>query len=267
MTTIRAWVLALLVAAAAPPAVAAEVEVDLELVLAVDISYSMDPDEQDLQRRGYVEAIQSPEVLAAVSKGLHRRIAVTYVEWAGAAEQRVIVPWRLIDGPSSAHAFAADLAEQPIRRAYRTSISGAVDYAARLFEANGYVGERLVVDVSGDGANNMGRTVTTARDEAAGAGIVVNGLPILLKRPNQGLMDLPDLDTYYHDCVIAGPGAFIVPVRTRDGFQEAIRRKLILEISGLTPEPEARVQKAAGVDCLIGEKLWQERWERGDFFR
>src|SRR5713101_964335 len=57
--------------------------VDVELVIAVDVSYSMDPDEQALQREGYVEAISSRDLIDAVRKGPNGRIAVTYVEWAG----------------------------------------------------------------------------------------------------------------------------------------------------------------------------------------
>ena len=84
--------------------------VDVELVLAVDISYSMDFDELKLQRDGYVEALTSQEFLNALKQGMHGKVAVTMVEWAGAAEQRIVMPWRLIDGPESAQAVAAELA-------------------------------------------------------------------------------------------------------------------------------------------------------------
>src|SRR3954454_20506246 len=107
---------------------------DIELLLAVDISYSMDYDELKLQREGYVEAITSPEFLNALQQGMHGKIAVTLVEWAGENDQRVVVPWRLIDGPASARAVAAEMATAPVRRAFRTSISGALIFSAKLFE-------------------------------------------------------------------------------------------------------------------------------------
>jgi hypothetical protein len=121
--------------------------VDVELVLAVDISYSMDEEEQHLQREGYIEALKSQEFLKALQAGTHGRIAVAYMEWASSYDQRTVVNWTLIDGPESAAAFATQLANAPYRRASRTSISGAIDGAMRLFESNGYDGVRRVIDI------------------------------------------------------------------------------------------------------------------------
>ena len=158
--------------------------VDVELVIAVDISYSMDPEEQALQREGYIQALTSREFLQALRKGIHGKIAVTYFEWAGYTERRVVVPWRLIEGPESADAFVGEIAAAPIRRAARTSISGAIEFGADLFEGSGYRGIRRVIDISGDGANNHGQLVTVSRDDAVAKGITINGLPIVAKRLN-----------------------------------------------------------------------------------
>lgn len=243
----------------------ARTPVDVELVLAVDISYSMDPDEQALQREGYIEALTSPEFLQAMRAGVHARVAVTYVEWAGAADQRIIVPWRVIDGPESADAVAQEIAGAPYRRASRTSISGVLLFAAPLFGEGGFRGLRRVIDVSGDGANNAGPLVALARDEVVAKGITINGLPLLFKRSMTSLMDIDRLDLYYEDCVIGGPGAFVIPIRDRSQFKDAIRTKLVLEVAGRAPVfPEARAMLASReeprVSCTIGEKLWQERW-------
>jgi hypothetical protein len=241
------------------------VAVDVELVIAVDISYSMDPDEQALQRDGYVEALTSREFLDALRGGMHGRVAVTYVEWAGAADQRIVVPWRLIDGPASADAVAQEIARQPYRRAYRTSISGALRFSAPLFEGNGYQGIRRIIDVSGDGTNNQGPLVTLVRDDVVALGITINGLPLMLKRPNPATMDIDNLDVYYEDCVIGGPAAFVIPVRERSQFHSATRTKLVLEIAGR--RPEARVipaqARAPRISCTIGERMWQDRWGSG----
>lgn len=140
------------------------VPVDVELVLGVDISYSMDPEEQALQREGYIKALTSREFLQALRNGMHGKIAVTYFEWAGYSDQRVVVPWRLIEGPESADAFASEIAAAPNRRAARTSISGAIEFGSRLFDGSGYRGNRRVIDVSGDGANNNGQLVIVSRD-------------------------------------------------------------------------------------------------------
>lgn len=243
------------------------VPVDVELIIAVDISYSMDPDEQALQREGYVQALTSREFMAALREGAHGKIAVTYFEWAGPNDQRVVVPWRLIEGPESADAVAAEIARQPTRRASRTSIAGALQFAKPLFDTSGYRGVRRVIDVSGDGANNSGPLVVPTRDDVLAAGITINGLPIMLKRSFAGSLDIEQLDIYYEDCVIGGPGAFVIPIRERAQFIEATRTKLVLEIAGR--QPEARVVPASAqaprISCTIGERLWQERWGGSDF--
>ena len=243
------------------------IPVDVELVIAVDVSYSMDPDEQALQREGYVLALSSPEFLRALREGANGKIAVTYFEWAGQHNQQIIMPWRLITGPESADAVAAEIARAPFRRATRTSIAGALRFAKPLFDNSGYRGLRRVIDVSGDGANNDGPLVAPMRDEVLAAGITINGLPIMLKRSNPGTMDIEELDIYYEDCVIGGPGAFVVPIRERDQFIVATRTKLVLEIAGLTPEPRVvpAAAEAPRVSCTIGERRWRERFGGYDF--
>ncbi len=215
---------------------AGPVAVDVELVLAVDISLSMDPEEQKLQREGYISALRDPEILKAIRNGQHGRIAVTYVEWAGPDIQIHLVPWRVIDGPRTAEAFITELAEKPYSRYRRTSISAALDYSARLFEESGFNGIRRVIDVSGDGANNSGPPLMPIRDRIVASGIVINGLPIIL-RPTMGYSnwDLPNLDRYYASCVIGGPGSFMIPITKREEFASATRQKLLLEISNLIP--------------------------------
>jgi len=240
---------------------ASAIPVDVELVIAVDVSYSMDPDEQALQREGYVLALTSKEFLQALRQGAHGKIAVTYFEWAGQSDQKILMPWRLIDGPESADAVAAEIARVPIRRASRTSISGALRFAKPLFDDSGYRGLRRVIDVSGDGTNNAGPLVELTRDDVLAAGITINGLPIMLKRPYRGQMDVDNLDEYYEDCVIGGPGAFVIPIREREKFIEATRTKLVLEVAGRQPDPQiVPTAFRARVSCTIGERMWQERW-------
>src|ERR1700756_1795204 len=238
--------------------------VDVELVLAVDVSYSMDMDELAIQREGYAQAIISKEFLQALKSGPNGKISVTYFEWAASSDQKIIIPWRLIDGPETADAVANEIMKTPIRRASRTSISGAINFAMPLFEENSYRGLRRVIDISGDGPNNNGMPVTTARDAALEKGIIINGLPIMVKEPSYSTMDIDNLDYYYEDCVIGGPGSFVVTIKDREKFKEAIRTKLLLEVAGRTPErPVIPVaDKEPRVSCTIGEKIWQDRWGR-----
>ena len=243
-------------------------EVDLALVLAVDVSFSMDPEEQTLQREGFVDAFRSATVKDAIGRGQLGRIAVAYFEWAGASDQRIVIPWTLIESPASADAFADALAAKPTRRASRTSISGALDFGTRLIAESPFETSRKVIDVSGDGPNNSGRAVVAARADALAQGITVNGLPIMLKAP--GYFDIADLDLYYRDCVIGGAGAFMVPARERDQFREAVKTKIIMEVAGImsatrlgaAADPRPRVipaQAPATANCLAGELQWRDR--------
>jgi hypothetical protein len=232
-----------------PGVAEAQSEVDVALVVA----------EQALQREGFAEAFRSPLVHDAVRGGMLGRIAVTYMEWAGAYDQRVIIPWTLLDNPESLMAFADRIAKVPLRRAQRTSIAGAIDFGVKLLDESGFEATRRVIDVSGDGPNNQGRFVTVARDEAVAKGITINGLPIMLRKP--GYLDVGNLDLYFKDCVIGGSGAFLVPVREREQFPQTIKTKILLEIAGLTPpEPLIRqIQATPRQDCAIGENQWRDR--------
>lgn len=247
------------------------VEVDVELAIAVDISYSMDLEELALQREGYAQAFRSADIKKAIAGGQLGRIAVTYYDWADAGNQQVVVPWMLIDSPEKADQFADRIIAQPIRRARRTSISSAIDFGVKQIKANPFRGTRQVMDISGDGPNNSGGPVVSARDAALDAGITINGLPIVLKRGGWG--DIESLDLYYQDCVIGGPRAFMVAIRSREEFLPAIRQKLLLEIADLQPpqfgalDQDARimqVQSKARPDCMVGERQWRERWEQGN---
>lgn len=216
----------------------ADVTVDVELVLAVDISLSMDPEEQRLQREGYMAALRDPEIIKAIRAGQYGKIAVTYMEWAGPDIQIHLVPWRLIDSRESAEAFVSELGSKEYSRYRRTSISAALDYSFRLFDQNRYRGVRRVIDVSGDGANNSGPPLVPIRDRIVESGVIINGLPIIL-RPTMGYSswDLPNLDRYYASCVIGGAGSFMIPITKPEEFATATRQKLLHEISGITTSP------------------------------
>jgi hypothetical protein len=253
--------------------------VDVALVLAVDVSRSMSLGELAIQRRGYAEAITSPEVLRAIARGAHGRIAITIFEWAAEGSTRELVPWTLIEGAGDAAFVAARLSEQDSRGARRTSISGAILTGMALLETMPFQADRRVIDVSGDGPNNHGSPVTGARDAAVARGIAINGLPMMTSDGFGTIYSIPDLDEYYRRCVIGGPASFVLPVDGWDQFAEAVRRKLVLEIGGLVPKRRqnrwtapssgergvvvpAQFSLSEPYDCLVGEKLWdQRRWQ------
>lgn len=221
-----------LVAGLASPAAAQSVPVDVELVLAVDISGSMDFEEQSVQREGYVAAFRDDAVISALLGGYHRRVAVTYMEWANEFTQHQTVPWTLIESVDDAHAFADAIAATPLNTARGTSISGALDRAAELLELNDYAGVKRVIDISGDGSNRDGPPVGPVRDAIAAEGVIINGLPLML-RPSGRRFQTADLEVYYEENVIAGSGSFVIAVRDLETLAGSIRSKLILEIAGV----------------------------------
>lgn len=240
-----------------------DLPVDVELVLAVDVSGSMDQQEHAVQRQGYVAALGHPDFVRAVRSGGFQRIALTYVEWAGPGRQAVVLPWTVVADEEDAERISGYLAVAPISFMRGTSISSLLDFALPLFDANGFEGMRRVIDVSGDGPNNMGPPVVPSRDRVLEAGITINGLPIMIRPSMRAGPTSPGLDDYYRDCVIGGPGAFVLPVDDLHQMAEAIRQKLILDIAGLPEAPPAglvRVQAGQPVDCMIGERQRRGFW-------
>jgi len=214
--------------AQAPP-----VAVDLELVLLADSSGSIDTSEHRLQREGYAAALRHPEVLKAITSGARQRIAVTYVEWADDTAQDVVVPWTIIDGAATADAFSADLLKGG-RRAYgRNAIGAALLKGKDLIETNAIEGERRVIDFSADSANSWsGPSIADAREAVLKAGIVINGLAILCREAAcSGRPAAYNLEATFASEIIGGPGSFVVTVESRGGFAEAVRRKLVMEMS------------------------------------
>lgn len=240
------------------------VEVDLQLVLAVDVSFSIGIDERDVQRLSYIDAFRDTRIASAMTSGPNRRIAVTYVEWAEADYQRVVIPWRVISSRADAARFADDLEHSPVRRSGATSISSALRFSAALFLRNGFYSDRLVIDISGDGLNNDGEPVLVARDSIEALGITVNALPLSSTQSDLSPQELTD---YYSTCVSAGPGAFTLPAVSTDDFALAMQRKIHAELAALTPwyayrraRPQIWNASTGQVDCLAGERQLREKY-------
>jgi len=225
---------ALIFAAAAGAPALAQTAVDLQLALMVDASGSVNQYRFELQKRGYVAAFRNPRVLEAILSGRTQSIAVAMVQWTGPFLHAQVLPWTLIKDEASAKSTATIVESTP-RQLFGggTSISGAIDHAMSMFPQSPFKAERRIIDVSGDGSNNSGRSVVRARDEAVAADVTINGLPILAFEPY--------LDQYYKDYVIGGPGAFMVVAKDFESFADAILKKMITEIaSNKRPPPNAR---------------------------
>jgi hypothetical protein len=222
-------------------AVARAETVDLLLVLAADVSRSIDDVEFNLQRKGYAAAITDPRVLRAISGGRNHAIAVTFIEWSGAADQNVVVDWTVVRDEEAAGGIAATILAAPRSFLGRTSISAAIDYSIERIAMAPAQADKRIIDISGDGTNNSGRPVTEARDQAVASGVTVNGLAIINTQANPGYafhtQPPGGLPKYYEENVIGGPGAFLMQVENFDTFAESMTRKLVTEIAGL-PVPD-----------------------------
>jgi len=248
---IASWVLALAWAGLASPTGAAARVVDLELVLAVDVSGSMSQPELLVQRYGYIAALRSPDIAAAISN--RGAVALAYLEWAGPNEQKIVVPWTILTSAADARRFANMLADSPLDPGFSsppwetgTSISRGLLFAADMFSSSSVASR--TIDISGNGPNNSGGSLAEARARVIARGITINGLPIVSSTAGSGF----PLDFYYEDCVIGGPGAFAIGVDHPSRFETAIRRKLVLEIASagriITPVSFVSAD-ASGIDC------------------
>jgi hypothetical protein len=235
MRTVRiALAIAALLAVGIASARAAE-QVDLVLALAMDVSRSMEQPKFLLQREGYAAAVTNPEVLKAIRSGPHQKIALCFIDWSGAGEQRLIIDWAVIDSTESAKRFGDLIIESPRSFNDRTSIGGGITFAAGQIARAPFQAERQTIDVSGDGTNNSGRDVQFARDQVVAKGINVNGIPILTElqysRTPEHTNPPGGLEKYYRENVIGGPGAFVMVADDFASFGRAMVRKLIAEIA------------------------------------
>jgi len=232
----RRFVLLSLLLAFGPAAARAAEPVDMLLVLAVDVSRSVTEAKFRLQREGTVAALSDPKVLRAITSGPNRRIAVCVVEWAAIGMETVVVDWTVIDGAEAAHSFGDRLIEMPRSFAGSTSISGAIDYSVKQIEHAPFTSDRHAIDISSDGNNNSGGSVTDARDAAVSKGVTINALVILTP---EGESFRPEhtnpeggLEKYFQDNVIGGPGSFTVVAESHESFGRALTKKLVQEIAG-----------------------------------
>ena len=235
----------------------AQAPVSIELVIAVDTSMSVDGFEYGLLMKGIANAFRTPEIVNLI--GQQNGVAVSLFQWSSEVNQQYMIPWHLLKDPASVSAFAAkvEMVERDPNRVF-TGIGGAIDFGVRLIAENAFEGRQLKVDVSGDGRNNIGVPPSIPRQKANALGIVINGLPILTKIVDYSArtptpagpifmgryqahtnVDYYDLETYYREKIIQGPGAFIEIANDYDDFARAFLRKLLRELTPLVSQENA----------------------------
>jgi hypothetical protein len=227
----RAAAGAALVPLAARQALADPIDVDLRLVLAVDVSRSVDAEEYELQKDGYARALTDQRIIEAITSGPMQRIGLCYVEWAGPQMQRTPLDWTLLDGKAACESVSAKITALPYEPHSWTAVGAAMRYAASKFDDGPFHSRRMVIDVSGDGRNNNGPPADIVRDELVARHIIINGLPIVSDKPNFGRPPERDLDRWYEENVVGGPGSFMIVANGFGDFARAVRNKLTREIA------------------------------------
>ena len=211
--------------------------VDVALVLTVDASGSIDPDEFLLQKQGIAGAVTDPEVLSTIRSGRNGRIAIAYVEWGAPGGAQMMVDWMMVEDQASAAAFGSAVLLAPRSMQSYNAIGDAIDLAVKLFDVCPCQPTRRIIDVSGDNPDNRSHhPAPLARDMAVAAGITINALAIV-QDGRLGAEGKPWLVETYEGTVIGGFAAFAIAANTRADFARALREKMVLEISGLAPEP------------------------------
>lgn len=217
----------------------AQAPIELALVLLTDVSNSMDREEYDMVKAGYQAAFADPDVIAAVSNS-PGGVAVAYVEFSGADEIALVKGWDLLTDESSVRAFGDAVALAPRSSAGNTALAASLRQAARLLTDGEFAhARRLVIDVASDHPSDGGRSAFV-RDAAIAAGITINAIPIIDKRPigtydgrmtysvqHWGLGSVAD---FYRRNVIGGVGSFLVEANDYSAFGEALKRKLLMEL-------------------------------------
>lgn len=199
-----------------------KIPISLELALAVDTSLSVDDAEYDLQMKGIANAFRQRDIIALI--GQHDGVAVTLFQWSTSIDEQFMVPWHLLTTPESVLSFADQVERAPRDPVHGfTAIGKAIDFATRQIAGNQFAGRQLKIDVSGDGRNNSGVLPVVAKRQARVQRIVINGLPILV--------DTFNLDTYFREQVMHGPGAFVETATDYEDFARAFLRKLTRELS------------------------------------
>lgn len=200
-------------------------EVELELVLLADSSSSIRGAEFDLQVQGYAEAFRDPEVIQAILDLDGGGIAVTFVQWSAHFQQLDSVGWTHLRTEAEIRGFAEAIQTQARRfQGFGTATGNALEYGGEILEENAFFGSRRIIDLSSDERSNQGPHPRSIRPKLLAQNITINGLAIL--------DDAFDMLGYFRDHVIGGPDAFVIAVDGYEDFAEAIKRKLVREISG-----------------------------------
>ncbi|MFD1510690.1 DUF1194 domain-containing protein [Lacimonas salitolerans] len=203
----------------------------LALLLGLDISSSVDAAEDRLQRQGLAAALAAPDVAEAILSVPGQGVVLSVFEWSGQVQQDSVMDWVILDSPQAIDRASAHIANSTRSYAdFATAIGRALDFAEARF-TRAPPCDRQILDLSGDGIHNDGPGPGNAYARGTLADVTVNGLAIVVDDPALDHADPGDLVAHYRDQVIRGPGAFVIRAAGFEDFQDAMRRKLLRELS------------------------------------
>lgn len=189
------------------------------LLLAIDVSGSIDGGEYLFQTEGLADALGDPAVADALVLG---QVALAVVQWSGAGQQALVLPWQRMLSHAAVARFAA--ASRSLDRAFDgsdTAVGDAIGFAVDQFAAVPDC-RRRVIDISGDGPVNAGGPVASTRARALGAAIEINAIAI-----EDAGRSIP-ITEFYRRHVIT-PKGFVLTARGLADYPRALRDKLLRE--------------------------------------
>lgn len=195
--------------------------VDVAIIFATDVSGSINEDRFKLQVEGLAQAIEDPDIIAAMTRGYNKQVALAYVQWSDLLEQKT-TGWFIIRSAEDAKKFANMIRSEPRAFSGGTNIEGAMRFSEYMFSIAQFEPERKVIDISGDGKGGNVENMLLIRERLRRQGFQINGLAIL--------NDEPDILEWYNNHVRTGPGSFTILARDFGDFAPAIRRKIITEL-------------------------------------
>ncbi len=208
---------------AAAPALA-QGQCRLALQLGLDVSASVDQAEYRLQVEGLASALLDPAVTDAFLDG-PGPVALSIFEWSGRFQQDIIIDWMLVESEADLLAVAERV---------NSATRGNQDFPTALGYALGFASTRFqeappclfqTLDISGDGQNNDGFPPSAAFEHFDFDDVIVNGLAI------GGASR--EIEEYFLEHVIHGPGAFVEYAANHSDFAETMRRKLERELRSM----------------------------------
>jgi hypothetical protein len=222
-----------------------ELATDANIVTALDISESVDPEAAATEIQGMAQAIRAPEIIEAIQAGRHRRIGFAIFAWRDGAYPE-LVSWTSIASAADARAAARRLESDfraftaadppaPPSAPHMTDLSGAIDHAAILLLTAPFAADKSIVNVIGNGWDNVGEGPQHARDRIVAQGGTVNGVILGLD---------PVLMSYYRSTVIGGPGAFLLSIENPAAMPDVLARKFLYDIAVGRGEPLGRLAAA-----------------------